>query len=198
MYLDGRAWYGTDAQDLQGRTGGGLFALLDGVALARGDFFAVDRDGRGEERAVGRAMFSADPVDRAQAFGLQRLLQQGLPVPKLVGIYLGGVEDLIYSPEGEIFVYEVGGAYDRLDGVRDDRVVYYRALDVLFYAFTPSHARQESLSDQVCPDARQVSLQELRVSMKDQLRYAAIKHRVAEKLQATVRIIRISDARMSK
>ena len=38
VYLDGGAWDGADAQDLQCGPGGGLLAVLDGASLARRDF----------------------------------------------------------------------------------------------------------------------------------------------------------------
>ena len=132
MYLDSRARHRANAQDLEGGARGGLLALFDGVALARANFPAVDRDGAGEVWAVGWSVFGANSVDRAQALGLQRLLKQGFPVPKLVGIYLGGVKDLVYRPVHEIFVYKVRRADDRLDRVGDDGVVYHRALYVRF------------------------------------------------------------------
>ncbi len=44
MHLDGGASHRTDAQYLKGGAGGGLFALFDGFALARGYLVAVHRD----------------------------------------------------------------------------------------------------------------------------------------------------------
>src|SRR3954447_9244183 len=107
MNLDGSPSHGADAQNLQGRARGGLFTLLDGVAHAPADLPAVHRYSRREVRAMRRPVLCLNPVNRPMALGLQRLLQERLPVPKLVGVDLGGVEDLVYRPANELFIYEI-------------------------------------------------------------------------------------------
>src|SRR5919107_1040264 len=194
VHLDGGTGHRADAQDLQSGARRSLFALFDGVAFARGDLPAIYRDGAAEVRTVRRTVFGLDPVDGPESLGLKRLLQQGLPVPKLVGVHLRGVEDLIDRPVHELFVYEVRGAYDRLDRVRNDGFVDYGAFDVLLQPLATSDSREVGLAHQMRPDACEIPFQQLRVPVEDQLGYPAVKDRVTEELQPTVRVVGVGDA----
>src|ERR671913_222009 len=128
MDFDGGAGDRADAQDLERGAGGGLFALLDGPALADGHLATVHRDPGDEARPVRRPLLRDHAVGRPQPVGLQRLLPEGLPVPELVGVHLGGVEDLVYGAEDQISVYKIRSPDYRLDRVGDNRVVYDGAL----------------------------------------------------------------------
>src|SRR4051794_5091433 len=194
--LDGGAWDGSDAEDLQCVAGRGLFALLDRTTGARGHFLALHGDPGGEARPMGWSLFGDHAVNGPEAVGLQRLLQEGLPVAQFVGVYLGGVEDLVQYAQHKVSVYEVRRPDYGLDGVGDDRVVHYGAFDDLLYALAPAHGGQERLPDEVRPDACEVTLQELGIAVEDELCYAAVQDRVPEELQPAVRLVGIGDARV--
>src|SRR4028118_1350430 len=83
VYFDRRARYGADAEDLEGGAGGGLLALFYGGALAGGDLASIDGDAGDKARTVGRALLGDDAVGRAEAVGLEGLLEERLPVPAL-------------------------------------------------------------------------------------------------------------------
>src|SRR5919202_994986 len=101
MHLDGGAWDWPDAKNFQGVPGGGLLALFDGTAGAGGNFLSLNGDPGGEARPMCRSLFGDDAVYRPQPVGLQRLLQKRLPVTQLVGVDLGGVEDLVQYTEDQ-------------------------------------------------------------------------------------------------
>src|SRR5215208_6056058 len=143
MHLDGRAWNGADAEDLQRGTGCSLLALFYGAAFTGGDFFAVNGDPRGEAGPVGRSLLGDDAVRWSQPVRLQGLLQERLPVTQLVGVDLCGVEDLIQRPKHQVPVYEVGPPDNGLHGIGDNRVVYDGALDDLLYTLTPAYHCQK-------------------------------------------------------
>src|SRR5918911_599751 len=196
MDFDRCARDGTDAQDLQCRAGGGLLALFDGAALAGGYLPAVHGDPGREARAVSGPLLGDYAVRGSQAVGLERLLQERLPVAQLVGVHLGGVEDLVYRAEDEVPIDQVSRPDYCFHGVGDDRVVYDRALDHLLEPLAPPYRSQEGLPHQVGSDARQVTLQEFRVAVEDQLRHPAVQNRIPEKFQPPVRVVGVGDARM--
>lgn len=72
--FDRRAWYGTDAQYLQRRAGGRLFALFYGTPLSGSYGATVNRHLGYEARLMRRAVLGEDPIGRAQPIGLERLL----------------------------------------------------------------------------------------------------------------------------
>src|ERR671914_2723602 len=67
VYLDGRAWDGADAEDLQRVPGSGLFALFYGAAFTGGYFFSVHGDPGGKAGPVGRPLLGDDAVRRPEA-----------------------------------------------------------------------------------------------------------------------------------
>src|SRR5215218_1464924 len=198
VYLDGGAWDGTDAEDLQRVSGCGLLALFYGAAFTGGDFPSIHGDPRGEAGPVRWSLFGDNPVGRPEPVCLQGLLQERLPVAQFVGVDLCGVEDLIQRPEHQILVYKVGPPDNGLDSICDDRVVYHGALDDLLYALAPAYRCEERLTYQMSPNAREIPLKELGVAVEDELGDAAVQNRVPEKLQPSVRLVRVGDARVGQ
>src|SRR5215211_3189184 len=98
VYLDGGAWDGADAEDLQRVSGCGLLALFYGAAFTGGDFASVHGDPGGEAGPVGRPLLRDHAVRRPETVRLQSLLQERFPIAQLVGVDLCGVEDLIQRP----------------------------------------------------------------------------------------------------
>src|SRR5919112_521235 len=198
MDFHGGAWDGSDAQDFQGIAGCDLLALFDGAARARGHFFGLDGDPGGEARPVGRALLGNHAVDGPQAVRLKCLLQERLPIAQLVGVYLGGVEDLVYHTQYEGPVDKIRRPDYGLDRVGDDRVVHDGALDDLLYALAPAHGGQKRLPDEVRPDTGEIPFQKLGVTVEDELGHAVVQDGIAEKLQPAVRFVGISDAGVRK
>lgn len=198
VHFDSGARDRADAQDLQRGAGRCLLALLDGAAFSGCDFVAVYGDPGGESRTVRRALLGYDAVGRPQAVRLQGLLQQRLPVAQFVGVYLGGVEDLVNRAHYQVTVYQVGRSDYRLDGIGYDRVVYHGTLDHLLEALGPAYRRQERLTHQMGPDTRQITLQELRIPVEHELRHPAVQDRIPQELQPTIRVVGIGDARVGE
>src|SRR5215208_1875175 len=159
MHLDGGAWDGADAEDLQRVSGCSLLALFYGAAFTGGGCLFVNRDPGDKAGAVRRSLLGDDPVRRPEPVCLQSLLQQRLPITKLVGVDFCGVEDLIQRSQHQIPIYKVGPPDNGLHGVGDNRVVYDGALDDLLYPFAPAYRRQKRLPHQMSPDAREIPLQ---------------------------------------
>src|SRR5215217_8379320 len=159
VYLDGGAWDGADAENLQRVSGCGLLALFYGAAFTCGDFLSVNGDPGGEARPVRRSLLGENSVRRPEPVRLQSLLQERLPVTQLVGVDLCGVEDLIQRPEYQVPVYKVGPPDNGLYGIGDDRVVYHGALDHLLYALAPPYHGEKRLPYQMGPDPGEIPLQ---------------------------------------